>query len=154
MSEVRGMVAGQPRTTTPEKKKVIELGKDLVRWASEETEELRTSWAFWYAIEHSMIESHWKALKKLPEFRPYYEIARAYLSQKIHSQQLEKGMCHRYIRLYDRELAGLEDKDCHSKLDRELRLKKEIDKEETTNVDGRLLELLEALKSNDKPAEK
>ena len=95
----------------PGKEEVIQLGEDLVAWATEETEEKRTAWSFWYALKHGMIQSHWKSLKKLPEFRPYYEIARSALASKIHNDTLEKGMAHRYIRLYDRDLAANEDED-------------------------------------------
>ena len=140
------MPAGRPRTLAPQESEVVELGEDLVIWATEETSELRTTWSFWYALKHGMIEANWKALKKFPEFRPYYEIARASLAQKIHNQQLEKGMCHRYIRLYDRQLAELEDTESLSKYEKELHLKKDIEKEQVSQVDGRLLELLEALK--------
>ncbi len=98
------MPAGAPRITTPPKEECIELGKDLVKWATEETNEIRTSFSFWYALKHSIIYEEWKLLKQKKEFRPYYEKARAALASKLHKQQLEKGLSHRYIGMYDREL--------------------------------------------------
>ncbi len=102
---------GAPRITTPPKEECIKLGQDLVQWATEETSEIRTSFSFWYALKHSIIYEHWKLLKQKDEFRPYYEKARAALASKLHKQQLEKGLAHRYIRLYDRELSDAEDQD-------------------------------------------
>jgi hypothetical protein len=98
------MTAGAPRTTTPSKEECIALGEDLVKWATEETKDLRTSFSFWYALKHNLIHEQWKLMKQKDEFRPYYEKARAALTHKLHTQQIEKGLSHRYIGLYDRDL--------------------------------------------------
>lgn len=106
------MPAGCPRTATPTKEEVIELGKDLVRWASEDPEDpkdKRTAWCFWYAEVQGMIKSQFSALKQLPEFRHYYEIARSKMAKRLHNEELEKGLCHRYLRYYDQDLADAED---------------------------------------------
>lgn len=102
------MITGAPRITTPPVEECIKLGKDLVQWATEETDDIRTSFSFWYALKHGIIYEHWKLLKQKEEFRPYYEIARAALACKLHKQQLEKGLSHRYIGMYDRELSDHE----------------------------------------------
>lgn len=107
-NEEKIMVMGRPRELSPDIEETIKLGKHLVNWATEPTEDCRTAWSFWYALEQGLLEKHWKALKKLAEFRPYYEIARAALSKKIHCEELEKGMSHRYIGMYDRELNTFE----------------------------------------------
>jgi len=102
----------RPRMDYPTELEVPALGEDLVKWATEPTdptEPPRTAWSFWYALVHGMQEKHWKALKKYEEFRPYYEIARAALAQKTHSNVLEKGMAHRYVGLYERDLYHFED---------------------------------------------
>lgn len=96
---------GAPRIVTPPKEECIKLGEDLVQWATEETDDIRTSFSFWYSLKHSIIYEEWKLLKIKPEFKPYYEKARAALASKLHKQQLEKGLSHRYIGMYDRELA-------------------------------------------------
>lgn len=134
------MVAGCPRTTSPSKEEAIELGKDLVQWATEPTEEKRTSFQFWYCLKHFMIREQFKALKQLPEFRPYYELARAAMSQKLHSDELEKGMAHRYARMYDLDLAESEDE--------ELRYKSELTRAENREALN-LSEAKKALESNE-----
>jgi len=102
-------MAGRPRVQLPPDEKVVELGKDLVQWAAEETDDKRTAFSFWYALKHNLIREEWKALLKLDLFRPYYEKARASLAKKLHNDELEKGLTHRYLRLYDREIADEED---------------------------------------------
>lgn len=104
-----GNTGGRPRYTSPSPEEVIKLGEDLVQWATEPTSEKRTAWSFWYCLKHGMIQTQFKALKNLEEFKPYYEIARSAMAQKIHNEELEKGMAHRYVRMYDRELAEEED---------------------------------------------
>lgn len=113
------MAGGRPRYTSPTIENVDFLGEDLVKWATEPTDEKRTSWQFWYALRHGMMLTEFKALKKLAQFRPYYEIARAAMSQKIHSDALEKGMAHRYARMYDRQLA--EEEDDHARFEADLK---------------------------------
>lgn len=121
---------GAPRTTAPPKEKIIELGKDLVQWATEETDDIRTSFSFWYSLKHGIIYTQWKRLKTFEEFRPYYEQARSALARKLHKQELEKGLAHRYVRMYDRELADEEDD--KAKYDAELR--KDTEKEKSLTV--------------------
>jgi hypothetical protein len=100
----------RPRTSAPKTDKEIHyLGKDLILWATEETKEKRTAFSFWYALKHGMVRKQWKALLKLDIFRPYYETARSSLARKLHNDELEKGLTHRYLRLYDREIADEED---------------------------------------------
>jgi len=117
---------GAPRSTSPSKEELIKLGKDLVEWASEKTDEKRTSFSFWYAIKHDFIQEEWKLFKQKEEFRPYYEKARALLANKIHSDELEKGMAHRYIRLYDRDLAEEEDADKDADIQRKVNAAKSL----------------------------
>jgi hypothetical protein len=102
------MMETRPRTTTPSREECIKLGQDLVVWATEETTDLRTSFSFWYALKHNFIYEEWKLMKQKEEFRPYYEKARAALAHKLHKQQIEKGLSHRYIGMYDRELTDHE----------------------------------------------
>jgi regulator of sigma D len=102
------MTAGAPRIITPPLEECVKLGKDLVQWATEESDDIRTSFSFWYALKHDLIYEQWKLLKIKPEFKPYYEKARAALALKLHRQQLEKGLSHRYISMYDRELTDHE----------------------------------------------
>ncbi|MDC7243636.1 MAG: hypothetical protein PQJ44_06845 [Sphaerochaetaceae bacterium] len=122
----------RPRKSTPQKdEEIIALGEDLVKWATEETEEKRTSFVFWYSLKHMMLREHWKNLKKIELFRPYYEQARAALANKIHKNELEKGMAHRYIRMYDLDVTEQEDKDA----DREAERKKATEEKLPANTD-------------------
>ena len=105
------MAGGRPRGIFPTEKEMIELGKDLVEWATEKTDEIRTSFCFWYGLKHSILYEEWKLMKRREEFSPYYQKARAAMAQKLHAQALEKGLSHRYIRMYDRELSDMEDQD-------------------------------------------
>lgn len=95
---------GRPRTTSPSPEECIELGKDLVKWATEKSKEKRILFSQWWAQKHHMIKKEWKALKELPEFLPYYELAQSALAVKAIDGTMEKSFGHRYIRLYDREL--------------------------------------------------
>lgn len=103
------MSTGRPRTASFESEEMIKLGKDLVEWATEETKDIRTSFCFWYGLKHGILLKTWKLMKQREDFRPYYERARAALAKKLHTQELEKGMSHRYIRMYDQELSENED---------------------------------------------
>lgn len=109
---------GRPRTTIPEKEELEELGKDLVAWAQEETDEVRTAFVFWYTGRHWFTFEQWKRFKDTPQFRPYYEVARSFLSKKLHAQALEKGLTHRYIGMYDRELYEYEDGESEKEAER------------------------------------
>ena len=79
-----------------------------------------------------MTRDVFKALVKREEFRPYYESARAALLHKLHSEELEKGITQRYLRLYDRDLSDLEDD--------QVRLKAELAKE---SLDGNQVYLVQ-----------
>lgn len=103
------MPAGAPRTSSPPKEKVIELGKDLVEWinAPMQPGELpgdRLRFADWYCIKHFMTKSEFDALCKLPEFSVYYEYARAKFAQKINNsgkkETISEGIAQRYMRYY------------------------------------------------------
>lgn len=114
----------RPRKVAPQPDEAEALGQDLLLWATEKTEEKRCTWSVWYALRHGMVEAHWKALKQLKEFLPYYEMARAALAQKMHSEVLKEGIAQRYLRMYDRHLCAQEDKDIEKKVDAIERAKK------------------------------
>lgn len=106
------MVAGRPRTSIPEKDELIELGKDLLAWASEKKKgELRCRWCEWYAKRHFFIRAQWKHMIEKEEFRPYYEHAQAYLAERWLEGPIHHSLAHRYIRIYDPELRQEEDID-------------------------------------------
>ena len=106
------MPAGRPRTSVPEREELIELGKDLLEWASQKVKgELRCRWCEWYAMRHFFIRAQWKHMIEKPEFRPYYETAQGYLAQKWIDGTINQSIAHRYLRIYDPELKENEDID-------------------------------------------
>lgn len=110
------MPAGRPRTSVPEKKELIQLGEDLLQWASEKVKgELRCRWCEWYAKKHFFIRAQWKRMVDTEEFRPYYEKAQVFLAERWLSGVIKEGIAHRYLRIYDPELREHEDKDADEK---------------------------------------
>lgn len=106
------MPAGRPRTSVPEKEELIELGKDLLAWASEKKKgELRARWCEWYACKHFFVRAQWKHMIEKEEFRPYYEAAQPYLADKWIDGTINQSIAHRYLRIYDPELREEENKD-------------------------------------------
>src|ERR1700690_3481836 len=106
------MAGGRPRTSIPEKEELIELGEDLLDWASEKKKgELRCRWSEWYAKKHFFIRKQWKRMLDTEEFRPYYEAAQPYLAEKWIDGTINQSIAHRYLRIYDPELKEEENKD-------------------------------------------
>lgn len=106
------MPAGRPRTSVPEKEDLIQLGKDLLSWASTKKEgELRCRWSEWYAVKHFFIRAQWKRMVDTEEFRPYYEAAQVFLGEKWINGTINASIAQRYLRIYDPELKAQEDKD-------------------------------------------
>lgn len=131
---------GRPRYVEPVSKEECDnLGKELVKWATEPTEEKRTSLGFWYSLEKGILRRQWKALIQRPEFLPYYESAQLALARKLHNDELEKGMAQRYLRLFDRDL--VEEENEQAKYDAEL--KRGVQDAEQAN----LVDLLKAANS-------
>lgn len=110
------MAGGRPRTSIPEKEELIELGKDLLDWASEKKKgELRCRWCEWYAKKHFFIRKQWKRMVDTEEFRPYYEAAQVYLGEKWIDGTINQAIAQRYLRIYDPELKENEDIDADEK---------------------------------------
>lgn len=109
------MPAGRPRTSVPEKAELIELGEDLLAWASEKKKgELRCRWCEWFAKKHFFIRAQWKHMIEKEEFRPYYESAQVFLAEKWIDGTINQSIAHRYLRIYDPELKEHEDKDAEA----------------------------------------
>jgi len=114
------MPGGRPRESIPEKKELIKLGEDLLKWASEKEEgKLRARWCEWYACRHFLLRKQWKRMIDTEEFRPYYEAAQPYLAEKWIDGTINSSIAHRYLRIYDPDLRESEDLDHQEKLDRE-----------------------------------
>lgn len=135
------MTAGRPRTSSPSLEECIELGKDLVAWVTEETDEKRILFSQWWSLKQGMLKKEWKALKEISEFLPYYEQAQSALALKSIDGTMEKSFGHRYIRLYDREL--IEEENNQARLDAELK------KMSTEDISNLLVEVISYKKSKE-----
>lgn len=114
------MPAGRPRTRTPPKNEVIKLGKDLVKWATEPTEELRCRWCQWYS-NRGLLRADWLNLVETQEFRVYYEKAQQALGQRFVDGSVNQSIAHRFLRIYTPEVKAEEneEKEFDAKLKKE-----------------------------------
>jgi hypothetical protein len=104
---------GRPRTRVPEKDELIELGKDLVNWASEKQkkgEPIRVRFCDWYT-EKGFVRKQWESFRILPEFVWYYERARSLLALRYVDGTVNPSIAHRFLRMYDPEVRDEEDQD-------------------------------------------
>ena len=104
---------GRPRTAIPEKEDLIELGKDLVAWASapqKKGQPVRCRFCQWYT-EKGFVCRQWKEFYDKPEFSSYYEKARALLCSKFVDGTIHPSIANRYLRIYDPEMRDEENKD-------------------------------------------
>jgi hypothetical protein len=109
------MPAGRPRTAIPEKDELIELGKQLVKWAEKQgkkNQPLRVRFCDWYTDE-GFIRKQWEHMREKPEFQWYYEKARSVLAGRYVDGTVNQSIAHRYLRIYDPELRDSEDQDAN-----------------------------------------
>lgn len=107
------MPAGRPRTSSPDKEELIELGKDLVAWASEKQKKgdpMRLRFCDWYT-DQGFIRKQWEDFRDKPEFSWYYEKARTIMATRYIDGTVNQSIAHRYLRMYDPELRDEENKD-------------------------------------------
>ena len=104
---------GRPRTSIPEKEELIELGKDLVEWASRQQRKdqpIRVRFCDWYT-DRGFIRKQWEEFRDKPEFSWYYEKARSLMGLRYIDGTVNQSIAHRYLRIYDPELRESEDQD-------------------------------------------
>lgn len=104
---------GRPRTSSPNKEELIELGKNLVQWASEQTtkkDPLRVRFCDWYT-DQGFIRKQWEDFHNKPEFSWYYEKARSLMALRYIDGTVNQSIAHRYLRIYDPEMKDSEDND-------------------------------------------
>lgn len=123
------MPAGRPRSAIPEKDELIELGKDLVSWASAQQkkgESIRVRFCDWYT-DKGFIRKQWEHMREKGEFQWYYEKARSLMALRYVDGTVNQSIAHRYLRMYDPELRDDEDTDSDASEARKARaLKGEI----------------------------
>lgn len=138
------MAGRRPRTTTPPPEQCIELGKKLVKWATEKTpagEPLRSRFCEWYTLpEIGMIQTEWKLLIQVEEFWLYYEQAQAALGRKFIDGTINPSVGHRLMWHYVPEAREQE----FEKMEKEASLKLK----ETHDIGTNIREIAQALKGS------
>ncbi len=140
------MPGGRPRTAIPEKEEVIELGKDLVSWATKQTrkgEPIRTRFCDWYT-DQGFIRKQWEHMREKPEFQWYYEKARSLMATRYIDGTVNPSIAHRYLRIYDPELRDEENIDA----DADAARKASALKSETKAIEEEKLKVLEDVQRN------
>ncbi len=103
------MVAGCPRTVSPPPDECEKLGQELIKWIEDSDDALHLSQ--WYSKVKKMTFKQWDTLCQRKEFIPYYEEALQTIGLKYLTKDssVEPGIKQRWIRLYFRDLAKMED---------------------------------------------
>jgi len=142
------MPAGRPRTSSPSKDELIELGKDLVSWASKQTkkgEPIRVRFCDWYT-DQGFIRLQWENFRNKPEFSWYYEKARSLMATRYVDGTVNPSIAHRYLRIYDPEVRDSEDQDA----DADALRKANALKSETKAIEEEKLKVLEQVQRSKK----
>lgn len=152
------MTAGRPRTAIPEKKELIELGKELVKWAKEKNkkgENIRVRFCDWYT-EKGFVRKQWEHMTEKPEFQWYHEQSRALLSLRYIDGTVNQSIAHRYLRMYDPELRDSEDLDHQEKIDRESKTQNDSTPPLQDNIDkdNEIMRLKHRISEMEKNADK
>lgn len=137
---------GRPRTAIPQKEELIELGKDLVEWASaqhKKGEPIRVRFCNWYT-DRGFIRKQWEEFRDKPEFTWYYEKARSLMAIRYTDGTVNASIAHRYLRIYDPELRDSENLD----LDADAARKASALKSETKAIEEEKLKVLEEVQRN------
>jgi len=134
---------GRPRSVTPDKDDLIAFGEDLVKWATEETEQLRCRFPQWYSLLHGISEADFDLMKRKKEFVPYYEQAKVALAERFIDGSVKEGIAHRFLRIYCPEVRQQEDEDARFNESVKRESKESVDEEEIR----RLEDMLQSLKS-------
>tara|TARA_R110002126_G_C10444796_1_gene499205 strand:+ start:1218 stop:1688 length:471 start_codon:yes stop_codon:yes gene_type:complete len=105
MTEEKKNKVGAPRTVTPEKEELIELGKDLVAWALDTEQELRYHLNQWYTLKHGFTKDQWDCMLMKPEFKAYYKKAKVSIASRYVDSSIHPSIAQRFLRLYFPDLA-------------------------------------------------
>ncbi len=117
------MPGGRPRSAIPEKEELIQLGEELVKWASTQNkkgEPIRVRFCDWYT-DQGFIRKQWEHMREKPEFQWYYEKARSLMALRYVDGTVNQSIAHRYLRMYDPELRDNEDKDSDAEVERKVK---------------------------------
>jgi len=100
---------GTHRTTTPEDPELEKLGEELVKWATEESKELRFQLKQWWCLEKGLLKKQWDLMCEKPVFQAYYERAQTALSTRYVDGSINAPIANRFLRLYFPEIRKEED---------------------------------------------
>lgn len=110
---------GRPRTNCPEPDELIELGKDLVAWASDDSPEAKKEkrWRYceWYCGKHGFTDHQWEKFRGKEEFCGYYEQARLLLAKNYIDGTINPSIAHRFLRIYCPDLKREENEEVEHK---------------------------------------
>lgn len=107
---------GRPRSIVPEYDELVELGKDLLKWAKIDKDDdigLHLRWSEWYTSK-GYITHQWDKMLEKPEFRVYYESAQQYLAKRWLTN-MNPSIAHRFIRHYCPEVKKEENEEAEHK---------------------------------------
>jgi hypothetical protein len=139
---------GRPRTAIPEKEELIELGKELVEWASGQNQKgqpIRVRFCDWYT-DQGFVRKQWELFRDHPDFKWYYEKARSLMALRYVDGTVNQSIAHRYLRIYDPELRDEENIDA----DQDVARKASALKSETKAIEEEKLRVLEEVQRNKK----
>ncbi len=133
---------GAPRTVTPEKDELIELGKELLEWAEDTSQELRYHLNQWYTLKHGFTKKEWDCMCDKPEFKAYHDQARVALAARYVDSSIHPSIAQRFLRLYFPDLVKSEND--------LLKLKSDLTKEENDRLSNTtdLKDVSQALKDS------
>ena len=145
---------GRPRTTTPETADLIELGNELVHWATrplseDEVPASRCRFSQWYGLIKNIRHKDWDLMVEKKEFQSYYERAQIALAERFinagNKDQIKESIANRFLRIYAPEVK----KEENEKIKYEAEIKKKLDDESSQKIiiekDQQLVELTQRL---------
>jgi len=115
----------RPRTVSLPPEKMIELGKEMVKWVME-NKPIHLS--KWYTQHKDFSDKEWNSMRQMPEFLHYYEkalklVGYSYLDK---DSNVDPRLKDRWQRVYFKDLRDQEDQDADAKVERESKLKTDI----------------------------
>lgn len=103
----KGHGFGRPRKIPQSDDELEQIGIELIDWCHADPINNLTFALF--HTQYGILRKEWKCIIQIPVFLPFYEQARAILSINFLNGNVNPSIAHRYIRIYDRDVAEEED---------------------------------------------
>lgn len=102
------MAGGRPRTVTPSPEEMIELGKEMCKWVSENNP---IHLSLWYTMQKDITDNEWNTYRQRPEFVHYYTKALKMVGMNYLNKdsQVDGRIKDRWLRVYFKDLKEEED---------------------------------------------